>query len=115
MAALWDKGYVLASRDHVEAAIDLGGRVCPPMTLKDLLGENKNTYIKMAKLKGKGARYVMCGCLAKSNSLPLACIDDLQLGDCRLEGYRDKPEGVGQIALKKRNHKGRVLCGNRYI
>ena len=55
MAALWDKGYVLASRDHMEAAIDLGGKVCPPMTLKDLLGENKNTYVKMAKLKGKGA------------------------------------------------------------
>ena len=55
MAALWDKGYILASREHVEAAIDLGGRVCSPMTLKDLLGENKNNYIKMAKLKGKGA------------------------------------------------------------
>ena len=59
MAALWDKGYVLASRDHMEAAIDLGGKVCPPMMLMDLLRENKNTYIKMPKLKGKGAQYVM--------------------------------------------------------
>ena len=71
----------------MEAEIDLGGKVCPPLMLKDLLGENKNTYIKMAKLKGKGAQYVMCGCLAKSDSLPLACIDDLQPGDCRSEGY----------------------------
>ena len=29
----------------------------------------------------------MCGCLAKSDSLPLPCIDDLQPGDCRSEGY----------------------------
>ena len=61
METLWNKGYILASREYVEAAISLGGRVCPPMTLKELLGENKNTYVKMAKLKGKGARYVMCG------------------------------------------------------
>ena len=57
------------------------------MTLKELLCKNKNNYIRMAKLKGKGARYVMCGCLTKSNTLPLSCIDNLEPGDCRSEGY----------------------------
>ena len=60
MEALWEKGYFLATKEPVEATIALGGKVCPPMMPKELLGENKNNYIKMAKLKGAETRHVMC-------------------------------------------------------
>ena len=60
----------------------------PPMTLKELLRENKNTYIKMAKLKGAGTQHIMCRCLAKSDTLPLSCTNNPQPGDCRSEGNR---------------------------
>ena len=43
---------------------------------------------QMARLKGVGTQHVMCGCQAYSDTLPLSCIDDLQPGDCRLEGYK---------------------------
>ena len=91
MEALWENRYILAAKEQVEASIALGGKVCPPMMLKELLSKNKNKYIKMAKLKGAGAHHVMCGCLAKSNTLPLSCIDDLQL-----RRLRDKPEDIGK-------------------
>ena len=54
MEVLWEKGYVLAAKEPVEASIALGGKVCPPTTLKELLGKSKNEYIKMAKFKGAG-------------------------------------------------------------
>ena len=35
--ALWKKGYVLCTREPMEILIALGGKVCPPITLKELL------------------------------------------------------------------------------
>ena len=86
MEALWKKGYVLCTREPVEILIVLGGNVSPPMMLKELLGENKRKYIKMAKLESDCTQHIMCGCLTKSDTLLLLCIDNLQAGDCRSEG-----------------------------
>ena len=45
METLWDKGYVLASREPVEAAMALGRKVFPPPMLKALISKNKNNAL----------------------------------------------------------------------
>ena len=87
----------------METSIALGGKVYKLMTL----GKNKNKYIKMARLKSIGTQHVMCGCLAKSDTLPLSCIDDLQPGNCRSEGY----EINLKILERAKNLCARILDG----
>ena len=46
MEAFWDRGYIFTTKEPAETAIALGWKILPPMTLKELLGTNKEEYVK---------------------------------------------------------------------
>ena len=65
--------------------------------VKELLRENRDYYYSIVKEESPEKRHGRCGCLAKSDMVPISCVDDLQAGDCRAKGYKANMKLLGDV------------------
>ena len=97
LRSLWKRGYVLASKYPAEIALAVGGQIISTTMVKELLRENRDNYYNIVKEDSPEKRHEKCGCLAKSDMVPISCVDDLQAGDCRSEGYEANMKLLGDV------------------
>ena len=67
----------------------------PPSTVQELLKENRDNYHNIIKEDSPKKRHKKCGCLAKSNTVPISCVDNLQASDCRSKGFKANMKLLG--------------------